>query len=731
MKDAISQKILIAVLIISILIFSSAPQSYAQSAADDAKKPTLTGQLVGCARWTQVLTVSCLLHIIGVVLDVGLKIAHWFLGLVSNIFNYFLGFTINNANYAGIGAVEEGWRFSRDVVNIFFIFILLFIAIATILGIESYGAKALLPRLIIIALLVNFSLLATQAIIFIANALTIQLYNAQTTISEDKTLAGGGFSQTAFRKDFAGQIQKGLRSQALFFEQSPLRKDLAESERITINTNIILTIVAGIFMFIFAAFIFMAGSFFLVVRMVILWILMVLAPFGFVFLILPATRGYAQSWWRKLTDQALFAPAFMFFLVLSVKMINSDIVGSLSRRSSGAITQEYGILLLFLQYFVILLLLGATLIVAKSLSIYGAGAAISMAAGAGKAFRGYAGKIGRRTAVSAAAPIAGAIARSPLGRIPILGGAARATAAAGRKSIEDYQKEIEKYSTRELKQAIGGPRVRPVQSAAIMQELVKRGDVSLEHGLTERKLRGTHAEMQRLNMNTRDLERLWPELAVPQAQADAVEAESTETRLGQMNRREGPQHLIREAARRMRPADIEKLDESISRQPHSMEAVAASASAGINQKFVERGGELFNGLENAYRRLAVSFARSRGRIITDAEVAFEDVAEALEHVGNRAGANFMSRGQARLAFGFNARPVAGGRAGWAPPPPGPGPAGGGGGWGPPPGTPPGPGTSPPGRGGTPPGTPPPMTTPPPPPSRSRPVIGYRGTAMTP
>src|SRR3989338_8254606 len=100
------------------------------------------------------------------------------LAAVANVFNYVLGMTLDNANYSAVGAIKEGWAFSRDVVNLFFIFILLFIAIATILQIESYGAKKLLVWLVLVALLVNFSLIASQFIIYATNSLGILFYQS-------------------------------------------------------------------------------------------------------------------------------------------------------------------------------------------------------------------------------------------------------------------------------------------------------------------------------------------------------------------------------------------------------------------------------------------------------------------------------------------------------------------------------------------------------------------------
>jgi hypothetical protein len=51
---------------------------------------------------------------------------------------------------------SNGWVITRDIANMFFIVILLVIAFATILQIEQYNYKKWLPKLILMAILINF-----------------------------------------------------------------------------------------------------------------------------------------------------------------------------------------------------------------------------------------------------------------------------------------------------------------------------------------------------------------------------------------------------------------------------------------------------------------------------------------------------------------------------------------------------------------------------------------------
>ena len=80
-------------------------------------------------------------------------------GLFLIICNYFLNAMLspNLYNFTSEPIITTGWVAVRDVCNLFFLLILLFIAFCTILQIEKYHAKKILLTFILMALLVNFS----------------------------------------------------------------------------------------------------------------------------------------------------------------------------------------------------------------------------------------------------------------------------------------------------------------------------------------------------------------------------------------------------------------------------------------------------------------------------------------------------------------------------------------------------------------------------------------------
>src|SRR3989344_9199010 len=93
--------------------------------------------------------------------------AVYFIGKISVFFGEIIDSLAAFPNFIlDLQVITSIWTLVRDFVNIFFILILVIIAFATIFNRpQGYRASELLPKLIIAALLVNFSLVITQTVI--------------------------------------------------------------------------------------------------------------------------------------------------------------------------------------------------------------------------------------------------------------------------------------------------------------------------------------------------------------------------------------------------------------------------------------------------------------------------------------------------------------------------------------------------------------------------------------
>jgi len=327
------------------------------------------------------------------------------------LFNYVMEYTIKFSSLLEeTGVVNIGWKIFRDLSNLVFIFILLAIAIATILGIQNYGAKQLLVKVILVALLINFSLFTTKVIIDAANVFTVGFYNAILAGEGNTGITGAGEFDKGVSSVFAG----ALNLQTIFRgnDAKALSKDEFGSN---LNAdNVLLIALLGAILLIITTFIFLATSFLLMKRIVVLMFLMMISPLAFLGMILPATSGHSKQWWNMLFKEAFYAPVLMMFLWVVAKAITSDKFREIfskpvAKEGFAALATGGDKMVIIFNFILIIGLLLASLISASKLGASGADGMISMGkkmqtwgqnkvkAGVGAATFGAGGRLARRT----------------------------------------------------------------------------------------------------------------------------------------------------------------------------------------------------------------------------------------------------------------------------------------------------------------------------------------------
>ncbi|PJE59714.1 MAG: hypothetical protein COU85_02225 [Candidatus Portnoybacteria bacterium CG10_big_fil_rev_8_21_14_0_10_44_7] len=287
-----------------------------------------------------------------------------FLILAAGLLNWTTNLTTSGFSDAGI--VSIGWNISRSVVNMLFALILLAIAFATILRIEAYGAKKLLPKLILVALFINFSLFAGGVIIDFTHVLAKPFLVADPAT---QLARGLGINNAINYSDFLKDVGKRFLN-AFSFSADGVTLMFSQLMEI-----IVLSVV--FFVFIFLAILFL-------IRVIALWILLILAPIAWVFFIIPELSGIAKNWWKTFLDWAFLAPAasFFIFLALAVAKKKSEVLLKTTDLEIGGIKLT-GIAPSifkaenFLAYIVIIGLLIAAITVGKKLG--GKGADIALA----------------------------------------------------------------------------------------------------------------------------------------------------------------------------------------------------------------------------------------------------------------------------------------------------------------------------------------------------------------
>lgn len=131
------------------------------------------------AHWYSIATIGCMTAVVAVLANMYLKLVSWLLGMVGMLFDYSIEIAVNSAEFIDkIGVVEPIWSFIRDLLNMTFIFILLWIAANIILGKKNYSLRSNVVRVVIVAVLINFSLFASKLMVDASNLLTLQIYQA-------------------------------------------------------------------------------------------------------------------------------------------------------------------------------------------------------------------------------------------------------------------------------------------------------------------------------------------------------------------------------------------------------------------------------------------------------------------------------------------------------------------------------------------------------------------------
>ncbi len=186
---------------------------------------------------------------------------------------FFLKFFILIAgynNYINAPVVLLGWNMVRDVANMFFVVILLVIAFGTILGLEQYEWRKSLVKLILAAILVNFSNLIMQLIIDVAQVFMITFLNAVAG-------AAGGNLINMFNFNKILNLAVGTNPSG-----DELHLQL-------LAAGVMALVFAAVAMFTMFAYIVV-----LVFRVVLLWVSIILSPLGFMLSFLPQTKQFAD-----------------------------------------------------------------------------------------------------------------------------------------------------------------------------------------------------------------------------------------------------------------------------------------------------------------------------------------------------------------------------------------------------------------------------------------------------
>lgn len=207
--------------------------------------------------------------------------------------------------------IVKAWTIFRDLSNILIIGLFVFIAISIILGLQEYGQKKLIARVIIVATLINFSFLFTTIVINTSNMLATAIVNTmpQNTGTAPDTVKGIG-----------DQFVKYMGVTSAFDTRNMLFT-VYNNPQSSLMGVITYSFFAGIFVVI-ATGVFLYGALLLFSRFIILAVILLpLSALAFGLAIVPSLQeGAWGRWWQSLLRNSFLAPIMMLFMLIALNL---------------------------------------------------------------------------------------------------------------------------------------------------------------------------------------------------------------------------------------------------------------------------------------------------------------------------------------------------------------------------------------------------------------------------
>jgi len=277
--------------------------------------------------------------------------------------------------------IDAGWTAVRDIANIVIIGLFVFIAINIILGVKEFGEKRKIAQVLIVAVLINFSLLFTKVIVDASNFTAYQFYNSMivkevgsATLST-ASLPGGASTKDDTIEGIAGRFLDilGVDGVKKSFALIQAAQETHDSALIGLGYGFFMLI-----LLLATAFVFLYGAFLIASRAILIIFLMLTSALAFAAWLIPQQfieKGFAR-WWESLLKAAFFAPILMALLwatvVVSEKLVQTSKAtggyakdGALGGLAGAATTADFGALFNFV---IVLGLLFASFVVANAFS---------------------------------------------------------------------------------------------------------------------------------------------------------------------------------------------------------------------------------------------------------------------------------------------------------------------------------------------------------------------------
>ncbi len=257
---------------------------------------------------------------------------------------------------------------SRDILNMFFIFFLLYSAFCTVFQISRYHIRNTWVMIIVMALLVNFSWPITRVLVDVSNVTMTYILHGSGNSGSGGVTGSGIMGKFADRTQFA----------KLVIGDAYFKGHKLQMNKEGVYQSLIMGIIVGIIFLLTIGTIAMV----LIVRVVALTIYLIFASAGYVMAAFPSTQSYSSQWWSGFTKQLLVGPITLFAIILAISILDElgqmQIWGA-AKTVSGENSVSSNIVFTLLQYLIAILVMWGAIIAAQKVGAEGTGFALNMA----------------------------------------------------------------------------------------------------------------------------------------------------------------------------------------------------------------------------------------------------------------------------------------------------------------------------------------------------------------
>ncbi len=314
-------------------------------------------------------------------------VVYWIVTFIGKLIGLIIGIFTQAIEYRGFLTEEPvliGWTIIRDLCNMGFVVILLIIAIASILQIESYGYRNRLFKILIMAVLINFSKMFTGILIDASQYVMLEFAVGINSIG------GGNFTDILRLNTF------------LSINFSEEIGNIEENKNVDL-LDLFVTVLLALVLALVTLVVMTALTLVVIIRIVALWILIILSPVAYLLAFSPVGSKYSSQWWQKFSQWAVTGPVMLFFVWLSLATLKGVMDNMFSVKGDVSVgVADIGTTAIMGSFLLAIVFLMASLVVAQQLGgLAGrvAGGAYNMIASRGERLAKRAVRLPKRTLV--------------------------------------------------------------------------------------------------------------------------------------------------------------------------------------------------------------------------------------------------------------------------------------------------------------------------------------------